>query len=228
VRIALVRRHAATAVVLLLLVGTAVAFAETERLKLKPTPIEESYVQPAFSPACDCKTAKAEIRIRLHRADTVTIRILDESRETVRVLVDDKRLPRGRTELAWNGRDGGGDPAPDGLYAVEVRLDRADRTFRLPRDVTLDTVSPSVRLVSYTDTARLRQWAHILYTVSEPAHGALFVNGKRKVVTHTKSRSAKLRWKPNTPGHYNLQLAALDLAGNLGPRSPVFVVEVTR
>ena len=58
-------RHAATAIVLLLLVGTAVAFAETERLKLEPTPIEESFVQPAFSPVCACKTSKAEIRIRL-------------------------------------------------------------------------------------------------------------------------------------------------------------------
>ena len=44
------RRHAATIVVLAILLASAVAFAETERLKLQPTPIQESFVQPAFSP----------------------------------------------------------------------------------------------------------------------------------------------------------------------------------
>lgn len=221
------RRHAATAIVLLLLVGTAVAFAETERLKLKPTPIEESFVQPAFSPVCECDTARAEIRIRLNRADTVTVRILDESDQTVRVLLDGRRLPRGRTELEWDGRDHGGDPAPDGPYRVEVHLDGADRTFRLPRAVALDTVSPTVRLVSYTDTVQPRQRVRIFYRVSEPAHGVVFVNGNRAAVTHTKSRSAKVDWRPQRPGRYRLQLAALDLAGNLGQRSPVFVVRVS-
>ncbi|CAN5154693.1 hypothetical protein BH18ACT12_BH18ACT12_15370 [soil metagenome] len=220
-------RHAATAIVLLLLVGTAVAFAETERLKLKPTPIEESFVQPAFSPVCACKTSEAEIRIRLSRADTVAVRILDESAELVRTLVDGKRLPRGRTVLKWDGRDHSGDPVPDGSYRVDVQLVRADRTFELPRLIALDTVPPIVRLVSYTDSVQQRQRVRIFYRVSEPAHGALFVDGRRVAVTNTKLRAAKLQWRPQRPGRYRLELAALDLAGNLGLRTPPFEVRVT-
>jgi hypothetical protein len=221
-----VGRHAATAVVLLLLAGTAVAFAETERLKLKPTPIQESFVQPAFSPVCGCGKARAAIRLRLHRADTVTVNILDAAGNSVRVLTEAKRLPRGRTELQWNGRDQQGSVVPDGSYGVEVQLARAHRTFRLPQETTLDTVAPTTRVVSYAGSVRSGEWAGVFYRLSEPAHGVLYVNGKRTAVTHTKSRSAKLRWKPHRPGRYRLQLAALDLAGNTGPRSPVFVVRV--
>lgn len=219
-------RHAATAIVLLLLVGTAVAFAETERLKLKPTPIEESFVQPAFSPVCECETSRAEIRLRLHRADTATVRILDESGRVVRTLVDDKRLPRGRTVLEWDGRGQSGDPAPDGGYRVEVHLGKADSTFELPRLIALDTVPPIVRLASYTDSVHARQRVRIFYRVNEPAHGVLFVDGRRVALTYTKARAAKLQWRPQRPGRYRLELAALDLAGNLGARTPPFEVRV--
>lgn len=211
-----VRRHAATVVVLLLLIGTAVAFAETERLKLEPTAIEESYVQPAFSPVCRCPEARATIRIRLHRADTVTVRVVDLSGDTVRLLLDHRRLPRGRTQLEWDGRDDGGMQAPDGQYKVDVRLARASRSFTLPRATTLDTVPPTVRRVSYVRKGdRLR----IVYRLSERAHGVLFVNGRRTVVTYTSHPSAKLQWMVGPRRRYLLQLAGLDLAGNLGPRS---------
>lgn len=212
---------------LALLVGTAVAFAETERRKLEPAPVQEAFVQPAFSPVCACEQSDAAIRLRLHRPDTVTVRILDASDNTVRVLVDDRRLPRGRTQLEWDGQDDAGARAPDGDYRVEVHLSRADRTLSLPRHITLDTVAPSARLVSYQPSKpRSRQKLEISYRVSEPAQGVLFVNGKRRVVTYSKNRAAALPWRPPRRGRYRLQLAAVDLAGNLGPRSPVFLVRV--
>jgi hypothetical protein len=222
-----VRRYAATIFVLALLVGTAVAFAETERLKLQPTPIQESYVQPAFSPVCNCPLGRAAIRFRLHRANTVTVRIRDQAGHTVRVLVDGKRLQRGRSQFAWNGRDDTGRRLPDGRYSVVVHLQHGDRTFKLPRATALDTVAPTVRLVSYRPTElRVGERIRIVYRVSEPAHGVLFVNGERVIVTYTKSRTARLQWKPRRVGLYRLQLAAVDLAGNLGPRSPVFTLRV--
>jgi hypothetical protein len=223
-----VRRHAATAVVLALLVGTAVAFAETERLKLKPTPIEESFVEPAFSPVCSCPQATAAIRLRLHKADTVTVRITDDSGKVIRVLTEGRRLPQGRTELAWDGRDGAGTRTPDGRYRVEVDLADAGKTFTLPQTVTLDTHDPTARLVSFRpEAADVGQRVRVSYRVSEPAHGVLFVNGRRRVVTYTRNRAAELNWRPRRTGSFRLQLAALDLAGNLGPLTPVFVVRVS-
>ena len=225
------RRHAATIVVLLVLVGTAVAFAETERLKLEPTAIQEFFVEPAFSPACACDQAEEVIRLRLNLADRVTVRIVDAAGHTVRVLVHGKRLPRGRTQLEWNGRDDAGMRAPDGRYSVDVHLARPDRTFRLPRTLTLDTVPPAVRLVSYVPRILRRSQLHkvlVRYRVSEPAHGVLFVNGRRVVVTNGTRLTGKLNWTPHGRGRYRLQLAARDLAGNLGSGSSVFVVRVRR
>jgi FlgD Ig-like domain len=222
-----VRRHAATIVVLTLLIGTAVAFAETERLKLQPTAIEESFVQPAFSPTCNCSEARAEIRLRLHRADTATVRVVDASGKTVRVLVDDKRLPSGRTRLHWDGRDDAGNRVPDGLYHFAVHLDRPGRTFELPRRIALDTVPPRARIRSYTRNAPLSQYVRVFYRVNEPAHVVLYVNGTKTVgPTLTKLRAAQLQWRAPAPGRYRLEVAAVDLAGNLGPRTRVFVVTV--
>jgi FlgD Ig-like domain len=221
-----VRRYAATIFVLAVLVGTAVAFAETERLKLQPTPIQESFVQPAFSPSCACGTERAAIRIRLHRANTVNVRILDSSGHTVRLLADGKRLPRGRSQFEWNGRDDAGNRLPDGRYFVEVHLRHGDRTFKLPRPTVLDTVAPTTRVLSLRRVLHLGERVRVVYRVSEPAHGVLFVNGKQVVVTYTKSRTARLQWTPGRAGRYRVQLAAVDLAGNLGRKSAVFRVRV--
>jgi len=222
-----VRRYAPTLVVLALLIGTAVAFAETERLKLEPTPIQESFVEPAFSPVCNCATAKAAIRLWLHRADTVTVRILDSADKTVRRLAA-RRLPRGRTQLAWDGRTNAGAGAANGSYRVEVHLGRADRTFRLPNTIVLDTVAPKIRLVSYAAMVRLGRRVRISYRVSEAAHGVLYVNGLKSVgPTYTKSRAGRLQWQPRRAGRFRLQLGAVDLAGNRSQRTPVFIVRVT-
>ena len=212
--------------VLATLVAAAVAFAETERLKLQPTPIQESFVQPAFSPVCACGLARAAIRIRLHRANTVTVRVQDSAGHTVRLLVDRKRLPRGRTQFDWNGRDDTGRRLPDGRYWVEVHLQHGDRTFKLPRATVLDTVPPTLHVLSLRRVLRVGERVRIVYRVSEPAHGVLFVNGRRVAVTYTKSRTARLQWTPRRPRRYRVQLAAVDLAGNLGAKSSVFMVRV--
>src|SRR5262249_60120140 len=129
--------------------GRAVAFAETERLKLQPTPIQESFVQPAFSPACACGLARSAIRFRLYRSNVVSVRIRDEADHTVRLLVEGKRLARGRRQFEWDGRDSAGRRLPDGRHWVVVHLEHGDRTFKLPRPTVLDTVAPRVRLGSY-------------------------------------------------------------------------------
>jgi hypothetical protein len=95
----------------------------------------------------------------------------------------------------------------------------------------LDTVPPTARLVSYGPRILRRSHLHkvvVRYRVSEPAHGLLFVNGRRLVVTNGSVLAGKLQWTPRVRGRYRLQLAARDLAGNVGPRSRVFVVRVRR
>jgi hypothetical protein len=72
------------------------------------------------------------------------------------------------------------------------------------------------------------QRVRILYRISEPAHGVLWVNGRRTVVTYGQQPSGQLQWRALSRGRYRLRLAAIDLAGNLGRRTRFFVVRVRR
>src|SRR5262249_18924007 len=67
-----VGRFAPAALVAVLLVATAAAFAYTERLKLTPSPILGTLVPTkVFSPVCECPTDTAQITFRLRRRDPV-------------------------------------------------------------------------------------------------------------------------------------------------------------
>jgi hypothetical protein len=221
--------------VLAVLAGTAIAFAETERLKIAAAPLAAN-VQPVFSPVCKCRESKARIRLIVHRPDEITVTVFDANGRAVRVLASSRHLGH-RVDLYWNGRDDSGVLVPDGTYSVHVKLARADRTIDIPKHVVVDTVAPTARLVSYQphvlSASNTRSRIVVYYRVSEPAHALLYVNGKAKAVLHTYSHetSAQFKWygvRRLPPGLYRLQLGAVDLAGNLGRRTPVFIVRVRR
>jgi FlgD Ig-like domain len=219
--------------VLVVLAGTAVAFAETERLKISATALEGANVQPVFSPVCKCAESKAEIRLRVHRPDDITVTVLNSAGKTVRVLASSRHVRR-RVTLHWDGRDDSGAIVPDGTYSVHVDLAFANRTIDLPKHVAVDTVAPTAQLVGYqprvlTRAPKARLVVH--YRLSEAAHAILYVNGRRVLRTYSRETSAKFKWygvRRLRPGRYRLQLAALDLAGNLGTRTPVFILRIRR
>jgi FlgD Ig-like domain len=219
--------------VLAVLAATAIAFAETERLKIAAAPLAAN-VQPVFSPVCKCAESTTEIRLIVHRPDNITVMIVDANGRVVRVLASSRHL-RHRVALHWDGRDDSGALVPDGTYSVHVKLARADRTIDIPKHVVVDTVAPTVRLVNYqphvlsASTTRSRIVVH--YRVSEPAHAVLYVDGKAALHTYSHETSAQFKWYGVSrlpPGRYRLQLAARDLAGNLGPRTPVFILRIRR
>jgi hypothetical protein len=219
--------------VLAVLAGTAIAFAETERLKIAAAPLAAN-VQPVFSPVCKCPESTADIRLIVHRPDDVTVTVFEANGRSVRVLASSRRV-RHRVDLYWDGRDDSGALVPDGTYSVHVKLARADRTIDLPKQVVVDTVAPTARLVSYEpqvfSASAKRSRIVVHYRVSEPAHALLYVNGKGVLRTYSHETSAQFKWygvRRLPPGLYRLQLAAVDLAGNLGPRTPVFTVHVRR
>jgi hypothetical protein len=219
--------------VLAVLAGTAVAFAETERLKISATALEGANVQPVFSPVCRCAGSKAEIRLSVHRPDDITVTVLSSAGKTVRVLASLRHV-RHRVVLYWNARDQSGAVVPDGTYSVHVQLELADRTIDLPKHVVVDTVAPTAQLIGYQPrvlTLAPKARVVVRYRVSEPAHAVLYLDGKRVLRTYSRETSAKFKWygaRRLRPGRYRLQLAALDLAGNLGARTPVFILRVRR
>ncbi len=222
-------RLAATVLVVALLGATAAAFAVTEGLKLTPSPIRGTQVDKVFSPVCRCPTRVAHIRFRLRRADRLTLVIVDRDGAVVRTLVDGRRYSRGRHGFVWNGRDDVGQAAPDGVYRARVHLAHAHRTILLPNPIQLDTKPPTAilsigRRVLTPGLDKIRAG----YRLSEPARPLLLVDGHIVVRGRFERPQGKLDWYGTgfAAGSYRVALEAVDLAGNVGPRTQAVPVQI--
>lgn len=221
------RRWGPAAVVVVLLAATAVAFATTERQKLEQTPIGLRLVTKDFSP----RRSSAIIVLRLRHSHILTMQIVDSSDRAVATLARERDFPPGDATFVWRGRH-----VPDGVYEPRVTLeDEGGRVFNLPNQIQVDSVPPHVALVSYRPRVlrkRHKPLVHIMYRVSELAHVILYVNGVRVAYTNAKAKHAHVDWhalqngRRLRRGRYRLQLAPVDLAGNLGPRTPTFMVRI--
>ena len=147
-----------TSVTLLgLLVATAAAFAITEHLKLKKSPLYAVQVSagphPAPSPAtgrvspvCHCPTSMARIGIRLRHPDRVTVTIVDSAGHTVATTgaTAASWAPAAPQHFVWDGRTDSGALVPDGVYYPWVHLANARHTFKFANKITVDTQPPEV------------------------------------------------------------------------------------
>jgi FlgD Ig-like domain len=223
------QRVLTTATLVGLLIATAAAFAITERLKLVKSPITGTRISKVFSPTCGCARGKANISIVLRRGDTVTIQILDSKRDEVRLLAGSEPVPRGRTVFRWDGRTNLGERAPDGVYRVQVHLDRQHRTILLPNLVRLDTKPPEVldarpdRAEFSPDGDRIGDTVSIRYRLSKEAHALVYLGGERVIRSRSKRPNGAVLWSGRVDGEvlpagtYTLSVGAVDLAGNVTP-----------
>jgi hypothetical protein len=231
-----VTRWGPAALVVLLLGGTAIAFATTERQKLEKTPFAVISLDDVLSPVCKCRTGRATISLRFRRTHVLTVQILDANGRAVRTLTNERTVRAGIVNVSWNGRDETGARVPDGEYAPRLVLDNG-RVFDPPNPIRVDSIGPQTTLVSYRPRILRRTkkpHLHVRYRVSESAHPILYVNGRRVVLGIGTALSGKFEWfgKRNErllrPGRYRLQLAAVDLAGNVGARTAPFVVRIRK
>jgi hypothetical protein len=229
-----VTRWGPAVVVLLLLGGTAIAFATTERQKLENTPFSVVRLDELLSPVCGCQTSLARISLLFRRQHVLTVQIVDSRGRVVRTLMSERTVGKGTVQAGWNGRDESGGRVPDGVYAPRLVLDNG-RVFDPPNPIRVDSIAPRTRLVSYRPRVLRRAnkpRLHVRYRVSESAHPILYVNGRLAVLGAAKALSGKFDWfakragRRLPPGRYRLQLAAVDLAGNVGHRTRAFWVRV--
>jgi hypothetical protein len=223
------QRVLTTATLVGLLIATAAAFAITERLKLVKSPITGTRISKVFSPTCGCARGKANISIKLRRGDTVTIEVLDSRLRPVRLLVGSEPVSRGRNVFRWDGRTNLGDRAPDGVYRVQIHLDRQHRTILLPNRVVLDTTPPAVldatpsRPQLSPDGDLLGDSVSIRYRLSKEAHALVFLDRRRIIRSRSRKPEGAVVWTGRLggealkPGVYTLSVGAVDLAGNVTP-----------
>jgi FlgD Ig-like domain len=233
-----VRRLLSTFLVLGLLVGTAGAFAVTERLKLEPSPITDPDVDHVFSPVCGCETQSADIEFRVREADQLTVAIVDADGEVVRTLVADRDYDPGSVALSWDGRDDEGNVVEDGSYRPRVHLDEERRTIVLPNPMRVDTTAPVVTVVSVAPTVispdrdGRSDKVKVRYRVDELARPYVLVDGREETIGRTRPGGGQLEWygrhegRPVEPGPHAVSVVATDLAGNRSrptPRATVWI-----
>ena len=218
------RHWAPTAIVVALLAATAVAFATTERQKLEKTPFAVLHVDREASPSGN----PALIVLRLHRPHLLTVQIVDKNDRPVATLAREQRYEPGTVRFRWRP------DTPDGAYELRVTLDDG-RQFTVPATIRVDSVAPTATLVSYRPHVvgrNAKPQVRIAYRVSEPSHILVYVNGRRELLGGAKALQFAVNWAAKRnggrlpPGRYRLQLAAVDLAGNVGARTRPFVVDV--
>ena len=226
-----------TAFCVALLAATAGAFALTQGAKVELIPIYRTHVDPRFSPTCKCSTDIAKIDFQLRNSDHLTVWITHDGTK-VRTLVPDRTFKRGKVSLEFDGHDDNGALLPDGAYKPVVHLGLEHRTIAIPSTMVLDTKPPvvHVRHRIYThispDDDKHNDFFRIHYSVSEPAHGILFVGNRQVEFTRFEPLAGTLKWngkigtRTARPGRYVLEISAQDLAGNRAKPFPFAVVTV--
>lgn len=126
----------------------------------------------------------------------------------------------------WDGRSDVGRLVPDGRYSYRIQLLREARRVVIPYPVTVDTTSPSLRIVS----AALRSLragvdghagrVKIRYRLTEHARVTIFFRARAVVRGRRERPRGQLDWyarfggKALPPGVYKLGVVAEDAAGN--------------
>ena len=220
-----------------LLVGSATAFAVTERLKLEDSPVVKTRIRHLFSPictACQPEARSAQIRFRLRREAQIKLDIADSSGSIVRHLVGAGVVQPRSQVFAWDGRDDAGRVVPDGVYKAKLRLVDESRTFEFPDEIRVDSTPPRIEDVQVRhgtfspDGDGRADRVDLRYRFSEPAYSILYLNGRTLGRSHSRRPTGTRQWygRGHGPGQYRLALAAQDLAGNLAPSTREFTVRL--
>jgi hypothetical protein len=230
------QRFAVTVVVLVLVAGTAAAFAVAERLKLQRSPVTPTAFTREFSPVCDCATDEANLRLRFRRPETVTAAIVGPSGDVVRMLAERERVDAGPHTYSWDGLDEAGALAPDGRYLLRLHFVDERRSILVPTPIRLDTQPPRLRAVRFRpdvispDGDGRHDRLRVVYRTNERHTAELLVDGNPQVRTRLRAPRMRygLQWfgrvsdesggvverVPASKGEHVVSLVVSDLAGN--------------
>lgn len=231
-----------TAFCVALLAATAVAFALTEGAKTELSPIFGTQIAKVFSPVCGpahCSRHTAKIDFKLREPQRLEVWMVRNGRR-VATVVAGKTFAKGRVRLAFSGlADDGVSILPDGSYEPVIRFVGEHRTITLPNLIELDTNPPEpatpaelVQTHISPDGDGRRDSIRIRYSLSEPGHAILLVNGRQAVFTRSQRQNGSVEWRGRlggallAPGHYRLAVAGQDAAGNRSVPVPVASVEI--
>lgn len=143
-----------------LVAACLLAFFLTQRLKHRPTSVQQFKLTPNFAPTPAGRHKQEQISFKLSHAERATVTIIDANGNVVATLLTQYPVPRYKTaSILWNGRRGTarshrtvtsstghayilpanrGALAPAGEYRVRLRLSRQREPVLSPRSFTLE------------------------------------------------------------------------------------------
>jgi flagellar hook assembly protein FlgD len=134
-----VKVHRLTSVIIILILAPAVAYGSVDLTGIR---VED----PAFSPNGDGRLDQTTLRFAIESdLDWVQlwVWVTDEGGATVRTLAEDEAAEPGEMAKVWDGRDGTGEPAPEGSYTFRLYARAGqDTTPTFSAGTLLDLSSP--------------------------------------------------------------------------------------
>ena len=205
-----------------LLIGSAAAFARSEKLKLVASPVAKPEFDRHLSPTCGCARRTAQLSLLLRRPERLDASVVDADGGHVATLVEGRELPGGRAVFDWSGRDDDGQIVPDGRYRLKIRLEHDRRTILIPKTIVVDTAPPRAELIQAVRTA---DGVEVRYRTNESAHVLLRLNGRTVARNGPESGKGTLEWAPaGVAATEGLVLVAVDRSGNRSVPVPVLVL----
>ncbi len=222
-----------------LVLASFAAFFVAQRLKSAPPVATLRGVTRYFSPNGDGHRDVAKFKVKVRKADDISVSIVDEAGSTIRRIADGVAVgARDPLPLEWDGRDEDGVRVTDGRYLVRVSLRHGGRAVTLEPGLTVDLRAPRPTvLVGGPDGSR---WItgpggnvpfHVLVVsrsrptrvqvlrtdTSSPAVVArqTLAPGERDGVWDGMAGGA-----PAPPGTYQVVASVRDHAGNVGRSAP--------
>lgn len=231
-----------TALCVVLLAATAVAFAVTEGAKTERSPIYGTKIAKVFSPVCSpahCRSHTARIDFKLRERQRLEV-WMQRNGERIATVVSGRTFPKGEVKLAFSGlADDGVSILPDGSYQPVIRFVQERRTITLPNLIQLDTNPPEPARPAELLEAHIspdgdghNDSIRIPYSLSAPGHAVLLVNGRQSVFVRSQHPRGTFVWNGRLdgrllgPGRYRLAIAGQDGAGNRSRPVAVASVEI--
>ncbi|MBD0289711.1 MAG: hypothetical protein ICV74_00540 [Thermoleophilia bacterium] len=225
-----------------LLAASAAAFAVAERLKLERSPLTAPKLDRLIAPECECPGARADLAVRLRRADTIDVSIVDGGGAHVRWLATGIPQAAGVARFTWDGRTDGGSVVRDGRYRLRVHLRESDRTITVPTPIRVDATPPTMRLleaaplvISPDGDDRADRVRYVYRADETVTYGVVFVDGTLRAKSRRwPGTEGRVKWygrvgasrRSTKPGTYSTWLAVLDQAGNRSRPSRRVLVRV--
>ncbi len=168
--------------------------------------------QGVFSPNFDGNFDQVTIYYNISNDAQVTVEARNNLGQTVRALLTDLKQTAGQHTLTWDGRDTGGNVAPDGAYTIQILAAGALQKSEGNVTVTVDNTPPPLVIANFPSSQTIKS-DKIEIEGSTAPDAILKINAEPAAIPITANGVFHITRQLRT-GENTLLIRASDAAGN--------------